>query len=618
MKRSIVRVIPAIAASFAMIPAAIGASQAAPQGTPLLPDLDQEMPTQLVMTKSGKSWRLGFRSAVRNIGAGPLIIDGRRPSPGQTLMQAEQVVVNDGAPRSLVHGAGTLRYVRSPDHQHWHLLGFDRYELRRAGGGATVVSDRKTGFCLGDRYPVTTRELPTKPPEPVYTSRCGIDRPGLLGIREGISVGYGDDYTANLEGQYLPLDHLRPGRYLLVHEVNSDRRLLESAYDNNASSLLLRLRRGRGGAPRLKILAVCPTSEQCPAPAAAASTRGDGVETVATGLEIPWDIAFMPGGGALVTERPGRVRLFRRDGSLRRAPVARIPVSAIGEGGLLGVAIDPAFARNRYVYLYFTTAQGMRLERRRWTGSRLANPLSLIDGIRAGRVHDSGRIAFGPDRRLYISTGDAGEPALAQDTGSLNGKLLALTPAQYRGAVHAAPEVVARGLRNSQGFDWEPASGRIVATDHGPSGFDGPEGYDEVNAIVPGGNYGWPQAIGDDTGGGRYTAPLRVYRAAIAPSGATFVSRRGSRWTGDFLLAALRGTQLRRLELRDGRVVADRLLLSGRYGRLRTVVEGPDGCIYVLTSNRDGRGYPTATDDRILRVRPPGAPRCQRLSATTR
>ena len=163
-------------------------------------------------------------------------------------MEAEQVVVNDGGPRSVVPGAGTLRYVRSPDHQHWHLLGFDRYELRRAGGGATVVRDRKTGFCLGDRYPVTTRELPAKPPEPVYRSRCGLDRPGLLGIREGISVGYGDDYTANLEGQYLPLDRPAPGPLRARARASTPTAGCSSpSYDNNASSLLLRLRRGRGG-----------------------------------------------------------------------------------------------------------------------------------------------------------------------------------------------------------------------------------------------------------------------------------------------------------------------------------------------------------------------------------
>ena len=164
------------------------------------------------------------------------------------------------------------------------------------------------------------------------------------------------------------------------------------------------------------------------------------VETVATGLEIPWEIAFMPDGRALVTERPGRVRLLTRAGRLARKPVARVPVSALGEGGLLGLAVDPAFARNRSVYLYFTTTTGMRLERRRWTGRRLVYQASLVDGIRSGTIHDSGRIAFGPDRRLYVSTGDAGEGALAQDPASLNGKLLALDPSQYRGPGHAAAD----------------------------------------------------------------------------------------------------------------------------------------------------------------------------------
>jgi glucose/arabinose dehydrogenase len=342
-----------------------------------------------------------------------------------------------------------------------------------------------------------------------------------------------------------------------------------------------------------------------------AGAAGLHVETVATGLEIPWQIAFLPDGRALVTERPGRVRLLTRRGRLLPRPVARVWVAMQGEGGLLGLAVDPAFASNRFVYLYFTRGDRMRLERRRWTGSRLVFQASLIDGIRAGWIHDSGRIAFGPDRRLYISTGDAGDGALAQDPRPLNGKMLSLGRAQYRGPGHAAPRIVATGLRNSQGFDWQPGTGLLVANDHGPSGFDGPEGYDEVDAIAPGGNYGWPEAIGDDTGGGRFTAPLEVYTDPIAPSGATFVSRPGSRWTGDYLLAALRGSQLRRLVLRDRRVVRDQPLLVGRFGRLRTVVEGPHGCLYLLTSNRDGRGRPTAGDDRILRLRPPGGRLCR-------
>jgi Lysyl oxidase len=262
---ALVRAIPALAAIGLMVPAAIAVGGTEPQGQPLLPDLDQEAPTQLILTKSRKAgWRLGFQSAVSNVGAGPLIIDGRRLGPAQPTMDADQMIMRTDGSRSVVRRVGQLRYVRNPDHQHWHLLGFDRYELRRARGSRVVVRDRKSGFCLGDRYSVTTPALPAKAAAPVYTSRCGLERPGLTAVREGISVGYGDNYTANLEGQYLPLDRLRPGRYLLVHEVNADHRLLETSYANNASSALLRLRRHHG-LPLLRILAVCQTSARCPA-----------------------------------------------------------------------------------------------------------------------------------------------------------------------------------------------------------------------------------------------------------------------------------------------------------------------------------------------------------------
>ena len=165
----------------------------------------------------------------------------------------------------------------------------------------------------------------------------------------------------------------------------------------------------------------------------------------------------------------------------------------------------------------------MRLERWRYSGGRLRRERSLVDGIEAGRVHDSGRIAFGPDRRLYVATGDAGDGELAQSPDSLNGKFLSLSPAQYRGA-GGRPEIVSRGHRNPQGFDWQPRTGRLIATEHGPTeGVDGPSGYDEVNRIVKGGNYGWPRVYGFDQSG--FNAPLRVYRRPLAPSGATFVTQ---------------------------------------------------------------------------------------------
>jgi hypothetical protein len=246
-----------------MVPAALAASGSQPHGARLLPDLDQEPPSGLIITSSRHAWNLGFRSAARNVGSGPLIITGHRPSHTEKTMTADQTIELVSGPSNIVHGTGHLRYVKSPDHQHWHLLHFERYELRRVGAKRPTVRDHKTGFCLGDRYAVTDRPvLSARAPEKVYRGACGLERPGLLGVKEGISVGWGDDYAANLEGQYLPLSHLRRGRYLLVHRVNADHRLLESSYANNAASALLRLR-WRDGIPRIRILAVCPDSARC-------------------------------------------------------------------------------------------------------------------------------------------------------------------------------------------------------------------------------------------------------------------------------------------------------------------------------------------------------------------
>ncbi len=359
-------------------------------------------------------------------------------------------------------------------------------------------------------------------------------------------------------------------------------------------------------------LSPASTATATPAPArrSARLARAEGprpaVRVIAGGLEVPWDIAFLPDGRALVTERPGRVRIMSARGRLRSSPAARVRTQARGEGGLLGVAIDPAFAAGRrFVYLYVTTASGMQVQRWRMRGNRLRRDGLVLGGIAAGSIHDSGRLRFGPDRRLYVATGDAGRRRLAQDRSSLNGKILRLTPRQYRGRTRR-PEIYALGLRNPQGLAWQPRSNRLVATDHGPSGFDGPSGDDEVNVIRRGGNYGWPVVRGRDHG--RFEAPAQVYGRTIAPSGATFVARRGSAWTGDLVLAALKGRELHRLRFDGTRVTRDETLLAGRYGRLRAVVEAPDGALWVTTSNRDQYGSPVgARDDRILRVRPPAA-----------
>lgn len=213
----------------------------------LLPDLVQEPPRQLAVERLGNRFRLGFWSGVANLGTGPLIVKGTRPDPATELMTAEQVVRReDGGAAQRRPGVGRLRYVRLGGHRHWHFEDFERYELRHPDG-RVARSSRKAGFCLGDRYDaVTDRPLPGKPLRPPYIRYCGLDRPDLRHIVEGISVGFGDDYAPQLEGQYIDVTGLASGTYELVHRVNAGRRLLESRYDNNESCLQLTLRRPRG------------------------------------------------------------------------------------------------------------------------------------------------------------------------------------------------------------------------------------------------------------------------------------------------------------------------------------------------------------------------------------
>ena len=227
-------------------------------------------------------------------------------------------------------------------------------------------------------------------------------------------------------------------------------------------------------------------------------------------------------------------------------------------------------------------------------GGKLTEPQTIVRGIRAGVIHDGGRLRFGPDGALYITTGETGDPGLAQQPESPNGKILRV-PDPREGAVE--PEIVSLGHRNVQGLDWQPRTSKLFATEFGP------DAHDELNEIVEGRDYGWPDAQGNEGP----TPAFIDYEDVIAPSGATFVKRSGSRWTGDLLIATLRGEHLRRVTIdRAGdQVTRDDPVYRGRFGRLREVVEGPDGGIYLLTSNTDGRGSPSRGDDRIIRVVPP-------------
>lgn len=218
----------------------------------LLPDLRQLEPAAISVTETAGRHRLTFLSAVENVGKGALLVEGRRASPEDETMSVEQIVRRvDGSSGSFPVEA-ELRYISSETHAHWHLLGFERYELRRAADGELVAPDRKTGFCLGDRFD-SPRELPNEPRQAVWTQECGLRNPGLLHVREGISPGYGDDYVPTLEGQYVELDDVPAGRYRLVHRVNPTRALREVDYSNNSASVLLDLA-WRDGAPTVTVL----------------------------------------------------------------------------------------------------------------------------------------------------------------------------------------------------------------------------------------------------------------------------------------------------------------------------------------------------------------------------
>ena len=232
----------------------------------LLPDLDQAVPAELAIVQEGDTYRLTFASAVDNVGRGALLVVGERPDRAERVMEVHQLVrSSDGSTRERL-ADGEIRYVRSEGHAHWHLLDFERYELRRAEDGELVQPDAKTGFCLGDRYETSTDvQLENEPAEAVWTEECGRRRPGLLTMSEGISPGYGDDYEPALESQFLDVTSVPPGRYLLVHRANPDRTLEESDYANNASSVLIQLRRTTGVIPAVRVLARCPDSETCAA-----------------------------------------------------------------------------------------------------------------------------------------------------------------------------------------------------------------------------------------------------------------------------------------------------------------------------------------------------------------
>ncbi|XXF77460.1 PQQ-dependent sugar dehydrogenase [Myxococcaceae bacterium GXIMD 01537] len=336
------------------------------------------------------------------------------------------------------------------------------------------------------------------------------------------------------------------------------------------------------------------------------------VTVVAEGLEVPWGVAFLPGGDALLTERPGRVRLLRQ-GVLQPQPVATLSIGRSSEGGLLGIAAHPDFASNRQFYLYVTTSSGGKeLENRveRWVlspdGTSATFERVILGGIPAAAYHDGGRLRFGADGMLYVGTGDAREPDLSQDASSPSGKLLRLTPDGQVPADNPTPgsPIYVRGLRNTQGWDWKDKD-TLYITDHGPSGELGRRAHDEVNVARAGDNLGWPTIYGCETKEGLVT-PSLTWKKAVPPGGAALYT--GSaipEWKGSLLVASLGATHLHRVEFdpqEPRRVAKHEVYLRDTYGRLREALMGPDGHLYLTTSNCDGRGECGPRKDLLLRL----------------
>lgn len=338
------------------------------------------------------------------------------------------------------------------------------------------------------------------------------------------------------------------------------------------------------------------------------------VETVVGNLEVPWSIVWAPDGRMIFTERPGRVRVFQ-NGKLQAQPLFTVPdVEPRGESGLMSVALHPQFASNHLLYLsyaYSSNGQTVRVVRYRETPNGLTDRTVIIENIPAAQFHAGCRLRFGPDGKLYITTGDATQRELAQQLTSLAGKILRLNDDgtvpndnPFVGRADARPEIWAYGSRNSQGIDFQPGTNNLFETEHGPSGFDGPGGGDEVNIIDKGKNYGWPTIHHRATQAG-LESPLLEYTPACAPASGTFY--RGSQFPqfqGNFFFGCLAGKRIIRVTLDGRKVVGQENLLEKQYGRIRDIAEGPDGYIYFSTSNRDGRGTPASDDDRIMRLVP--------------
>lgn len=336
-----------------------------------------------------------------------------------------------------------------------------------------------------------------------------------------------------------------------------------------------------------------------PAPVSNLSlTNTSGVEIIAEGLQAPRSIDISKEGRIFISEKRGSIRVVD-NGTLLTEPVGDIKAENIGDAGLLGLTLHPNFTQNHLFYVYYTYSNSTGLFNKvlmlKESNNRIIDSKTILDGIPGNDYRDGGRIKFGLDGKLYVSTGDASIPELSQDLNSLAGKILRInedgTIPQDNPFSNSA--VYAYGFRNAQGLAWAPNSGALYSSDQGGAG------NDEINLISPAKNYGWPHeecnSNGDDN---RYTPPLVCFNPSLEPSGIAFAFSNKLGYQNHLIVATLKGSHLRDIDFDSG---SQNTILVG-YGRIIDLVESEDGLIYVLTSNTDGRALPQQGDDKILRL----------------